>query len=145
MFTVRGLRAPLVGLLLLLAAWRVIIVAAAAGSISSCTHQLGPVGLGGRNLDASYNDSSLNMTRCCSACDAHRDCRGWTLNRKQLKCLLKSEVSGRRVHGPQYVASGLSAVAPSPPPLPPPTPPPPNAKNILFVPMDDQRPSMAKG
>ena len=108
---------------------------------SSCGHLLGPVGLGGTNLPTSYGDPALNVSRCCLACDAAAGCVGWTLNRKQQKCFLKAAVTGRRSRGPQYMASGLAnAPPPPPPPLPPPNPPPPGAKNILFVPMDDQRP-----
>ena len=50
-------------------------------------------------------------------------------------------MTAARSKGSQYVASGLKP----PPPPPPPVPPPPNAKNVVFVPMDDQRPEFAEG
>ena len=121
--------------------------AAAAASPGCCSaaSRVGAVGLGGTNL-ANASFSSLNVTRCCEACDTLPDCVGWTLNRKQYLnqsgwCFLKAAVTSSRSHGPQYVASGLKPRRPPPPPPPAP----PNAKNVLFVPMDDQRPEFAVG
>ena len=122
--------------------------AAAAGSCCSPASRVGAVGLGGTNL-ASASFSTLNVTRCCEACDGLPGCVGWTVNTKLYLnqsgwCFLKAAVTtgSHRATGPQYVASGLKPSPPPPPPAPP-VPPPPNAKNILFVPMDDQRPEFA--
>ena len=113
------------------------------GGGSSCARPLPKTGLGGVNLPDTYADPAPNLTRCCSACDASPRCVGWTLNAREQTCFLKSSTTGAKAN-PAAVASGLKAsspLAPPPPPYPPPPPAPPGARNVLFVPVDDMRPS----
>ena len=111
---------------------------------SSCPHPLPKMGLAGVNLEASFADPALNVSACCAACDTLPSCLGWTLNAKQELCFLKSSV-GLPKHSVDAVASGLKVGAspgPSPcPPAPPSKHAPKNAKNVLFIPVDDMRPS----
>ena len=98
-------------------------LAADASGGDSCAAVLPQTLLGGTNLNASYADATLNVTRCCRACDVLPACVGWTLNRKQSICFLKSSVGTHR-HSVTAVSSGLKPPMP-PPPTPPPPPPPP--------------------
>ena len=131
------------GLLLLIAARSATPSSGSGGGGSggggSCATVLPQTLLGGSNLDASYDDASLNATRCCRACDMLAACVGWTLNKKQSRCFLKS-LAGAPKHSANAVASGLKPPVPVPTPAPPP-PAPLGAKNVLCVPMDDQRPT----
>ena len=108
-------------------------VPAAAGG-GSCASPLPKMGLSGVSMAQSYVDATLNVTRCCGECDALASCVGWTMNELQTTCFLKSTVAAPS-HNAHAVSSGLK---PAPPPPPPP---PPGAKNVLFVPVDDMRPS----
>ena len=112
----------------------VLVLAHFVAGDGTCASPLPKMGLGGVNLEQSYVDATLNVTRCCGACDALSACVGWTLNKLQSKCFLKSSASAPS-HNANVISSGLKP-APSPAPTPPPVPPPPGAKNVLFVPVD---------
>jgi hypothetical protein len=60
----------------------------------SCQFIIPHVGLGsGRNMvEESYQDKTLNVTRCCETCNAHPECMGWSINQKLKGCFLKLTV-----------------------------------------------------
>ena len=71
------------------------------------------VGLAGHNSDVSYDDPTLNITRCCLTCDAHAGCLGWTLNKVQKRCWIKTIIDNHPVDG---AVSGLRPGVPTNPP-----------------------------
>jgi hypothetical protein len=77
---------------------------------------------------------------CCCLCASTEGCNGWTLNGdKQNTCYLKTRA------GPSTAVASkgsVSAVLPTRPPYAPPYPTPRNAKNVLFLAVDDMRPSL---
>ena len=78
---------------------------------------------------------------CCCACAADPSCNGWTLYEPR-SCSLKQDA------GPAYAVprktgiSGLMPPRPPPPPYHPLYPTPVAAKNVLFLAVDDMRPSL---
>jgi len=111
----------------------VLLLPVMVASVGSCTNLQHDVGFGGIDLDASYVDASLNITRCCAACDAIAACDGWTLNAAQGQCWLKSLVelaqSKGQVSGLKERAACVSSTGrPCP--------------NILYLMSDDMRPQL---
>jgi hypothetical protein len=90
-----------------------------------------------RTLPGPATSSELD---CCCACAAAGDrCNGWTLHAASKECYLKSDA------GPSHAAKAddaVSAIMPPPPPYKPPFPTPAQAKNVLFLAVDDMRPSL---
>lgn len=97
------------------------------------------------------------LTSGAAACDAQAGCKAWTLNRGPGKCYLKAYVpltnhTGECVSGicpgckPSPAPPSPPSPRPPPPPPPSPLPPfppaPPNAKNVLFIAVDDLRPEL---
>lgn len=88
----------------------------------------------------SINTSSASD--CCSACFAAVDrCVGWTFNSNQSPpCHLRPYSTA----SPNFKRECTSGIFHQriPPPPPPPKPAPPNAKNVLFIVVDDLRPNL---
>jgi hypothetical protein len=122
------------------------ISAAVAGPSDSCSLPQKQMGLGGENLNSSYSDPLLNISKCCDTCNKLVHCKGWTLNAVKKMCYLKDVLDHEPKPNTKCVASGTkTGPVPSPPPTPSPPPSPPRpsgAKNVLFIPVDDMRPSL---
>ena len=86
--------------------------------------------------------TTASEAECCCACAGEPTCNGWTLNPHDKACFLKSNA------GPPYAVkntaatSGLMPPRPAPPPYKPLYPTPKGAKNVLFLAVDDMRPSL---
>ena len=87
--------------------------------------------------------SEASEADCCCACAADLTCNGWTLDGGDGgTCYLKADA------GPKYAVKSKSAVSgimpqrPPPPPYHPLYPTPKGAKSVLFLAVDDMRPSL---
>ena len=84
--------------------------------------------------------STATEAECCCACAAMAGaCNGWTLHPAKKECWLKTDA------GPTFAVNdpkAVSALMPPPPPFTPPYPTPKGAKNVLFLAVDDMRPSL---
>ena len=132
---------------------------------STCNDVMRDTALGGHNIGG-YLDKSMNVSRCCAACDETKGCLGWTLDFRETRCFLKDKVYPPRATNGSISASQKHAPKPGPPrPPPPPKPPAPvgpdpdppavhpvpgdkpvpapaGAKNVLFLIADDMRPQL---
>ena len=83
--------------------------------------------------------ATTSTKACCCACAATAGCNGFTVNGHDKTCYLKTDA------GPATAvkSSGcISAIMPPPPPYKPKYPTPQGAKNVLFLAVDDMRPSL---
>ena len=83
--------------------------------------------------------ATTSEVECCCACAAVAKCNGWTLNGGKTQCYLKTNA------GPSSArksATAVSGLMPARPPYVPKYPTPAGAKNILFLAVDDMRPSL---
>eukprot|EP00037_Helgoeca_nana_P022484 m.229791 g.229791 ORF g.229791 m.229791 type:complete len:665 (-) comp26009_c0_seq1:104-2098(-) len=86
--------------------------------------------------------STTSEVECCCACAASADCNGWTLNGADKKCFLKTRAGPSTQEPSKSAVSGLMPPRPPPPPYIPKYPTPAGAKNVLFIAVDDMRPSL---
>jgi hypothetical protein len=98
-------------------------------------------GIGYPKAKTTAGPDTRSEKECCCACAADQNCNGWTLNEGD-KCYLKQNA------GPAYAMPGKTAVSGLMPPRPPPPPyhplfpTPAGARNVLFLAVDDMRPSL---
>jgi hypothetical protein len=96
-------------------------------------------GVGYPTANTLPSPATTSEADCCCACAAVSKCNGWTLNGAQKQCYLKMNA------GPSTAsksAKSVSGLMPARPPYVPKYPTPIGAKNILFLAVDDMRPSL---
>ena len=83
---------------------------------------------------------------CCCLCASTERCNGWTLNgggkTKKKTCYLKTRAGPSTAVASKGCVSAVLPVRPPPPPYVPKYPTPLGAKNVLFLAVDDMRPSL---
>jgi hypothetical protein len=82
--------------------------------------------------------TTANEAECCCACANTHNCNGWTSHPPHGACYLKTNA------GPDTAvkSTAVSGLMPPPPPYKPPYPTPAGAKSVLFLAVDDMRPSL---
>ena len=121
-----------------------LLVSSSAVDNSSCSkgNSLGFVRTAGPALTMVHVDDA---SACCSRCDGRGDCLSWSWL-KPNTCYLKPNLEPKSEWvqcKDQSCSSGHKLFTPTPSPSPSPTfPAPPNARNILFIAIDDIRPDL---
>ena len=98
-------------------------------------------GIGYPEAKTKAGPETTSEKECCCACAADASCNGWTLNEGN-KCFLKQDAGPTFAVPSKTAVSGLMPPRPPPPPYHPLYPTPAGAKNILFLAVDDMRPSL---
>eukprot|EP00035_Acanthoeca_spectabilis_P036785 m.41683 g.41683 ORF g.41683 m.41683 type:complete len:652 (+) comp8246_c0_seq1:1293-3248(+) len=99
-------------------------------------------GIGYPAAGGAAGPQTTSEVECCCACAASTTCNGWTLNHDKQTCYLKTEAGPATAKNSSGALSGIMPPRPPPPPYHPKYPTPPGAKNVLFLAVDDMRPSL---
>jgi hypothetical protein len=98
-------------------------------------------GIGYPNAKTTAGPATTSEVDCCCACAADNACNGWTLNGAMKECFLKQDAGPATAVPSETAVSGLMPTRPPPPPYHPLYPTPAGTKNVLFLAVDDMRPS----
>jgi arylsulfatase A-like enzyme len=99
-------------------------------------------GVGYPEAKTKAGPATTSEKECCCACAADRTCNGWTLNGAKKTCYLKQDAGPSFAVKSKTAVSGLMPTRPPQPPYKPLYPTPKGAKNVLFLAVDDMRPSL---
>ena len=99
-------------------------------------------GVGYPTAKTTTGPRTTSAVECCCACAADLNCNGWTLNGAMQQCFLKQNAGPSSAKKSNRSISGLMPPRPPPPPYHPLYPTPGGARNVLFLAVDDMRPSL---
>ena len=99
-------------------------------------------GIGYPHTATTQGPTTTSEVECCCACANEALCNGWTLNSGDGKCFLKQNAGPGTAVKSASAVSGLMPARPPPPPYHPLYPTPVGARSILFLAVDDMRPSL---
>lgn len=99
-------------------------------------------GIGYPHAETTQGPTTTSEAECCCACANDELCNGWTLNAGDGKCYLKTNAGPAFAVKSPSAVSGLMPARPPPPPYHPLYPAPDGARSVLFLAVDDMRPSL---